>query len=93
MPDDLIRGTDTAEYRAYVLSELRLAHKRAQLLVAEIETIGVAVKGYLIGPDSGLAWLATAGALDFLQPTAPLYDAADDSDHNTGTESMSGEED
>ena len=87
-----IRITDPPEYRAYVLAELRLALKRAQLLAAEIETIGIAVKGHLIDPDSGLAWLASAGALDFVKPTAPLY-AADDSDHNTGTENVSGEED
>lgn len=66
-----VAGThpDEAAYRDYVLRELRLAHKRAKLLVLEIETIGVALRGGIVDADSAIVMLHEANALDFLGPT------------------------
>jgi hypothetical protein len=58
-------------FSLYVLSELRLARKRALLLVNEIEVIGVALKGGIVDPDTALEMLADANCLDFLLPTEP----------------------
>ena len=54
------------EHRQYVLAELRLARLRAQTLVAEIETIGVALKAEMISPQMAMVWMAEANALAFL---------------------------
>ena len=71
----MVIGThpDAKKYREYVLAELRCARRRAQLLVLEIETIGIALNGSLIEPDGAIEWLAAANALDFLQPTEPEW--------------------
>lgn len=69
----MVTGThpDAKAYREYVLAELRCARRRAQLLMLEIETIGVALVGNVIEPDTAIAWLADANALEFLRPTEP----------------------
>jgi hypothetical protein len=71
----MVAGThpDAKKYREYVLAELRCARRRAQLLVLEIETIGIALNGNIVGPDGALEWLAEANALDFLMPTEPEW--------------------
>ena len=53
-------------YRDYVLAQLRVARKRAQLLVNEIETIGVALSQGAIDPDTALEDMHNAGTLWFL---------------------------
>jgi hypothetical protein len=64
--------------RTYALAELRAALRRAQLVVDEITTAGIALKANMIGPDEALAWLADAPfeALDFDVPTPPDRGAA-----------------
>ena len=62
---------DAEAYRQYVLAELRLAHKRATLLVEEIEHIGKSLNGNIIDCDTACAWLADAKALEFLRPLEP----------------------
>lgn len=62
---------DAEAYRQYVLAELRLAHKRATLLVEEIEHIGKMLNGDMIDCDTACAWLADAKALEFLRPIVP----------------------
>ena len=71
----MVTGThpDAKAYREYVLAELRCTHRRAQLLVLEIETIGVALRGDIITPDGAMEWLAGANALDFLIPAEPEW--------------------
>jgi len=69
---------DEVQYRAYVLAELRCARTRALLLIKEIETIGVALRGGMIDGDVALTWLADANALDFLLPTEPVWQRPDD---------------
>jgi hypothetical protein len=71
----MVDGThpDVQKYREYVLAELRCARRRAQLLVVEIETIGVALRGDFIDPDGAIEWLRDANALDFLQPAEPEW--------------------
>ena len=62
---------DAETYRQYVLAELRLAHKRASLLVKEIEHIGKLLNSNVIDCDTACAWLADAKALEFLRPIVP----------------------
>ncbi len=64
---------DAKAYREYVLAELRCAHRRAQLLVLEIGTIGVALRGDIVTPDGAMEWLASVNALDFLIPAEPEW--------------------
>jgi hypothetical protein len=75
-----VRGDhpDQVAYYRYVLGQLRAARIRAQLLVVEITTIGVALKDGWIGPDEALEELAKAAALDFLQPLEPPYEREPD---------------
>ena len=47
----------------YLLAELRCAALRARLWQADIEAVGIALKGGLIGPDQALELLAYCGAL------------------------------
>ena len=46
-----------SSYRRYVLGHLRMARKRAQMLIVEIESIGRALKADWITPDDALSWL------------------------------------
>jgi hypothetical protein len=52
--------------REYLLADLRLAHKRAELLVRDIQRIGIALKGGVIDCETALEWLWEANCLDFL---------------------------
>lgn len=54
------------DHTQFVLAELRAARHRARLYVAEIETIGVALKGGMIDAETAVEWLADANALEFL---------------------------
>jgi hypothetical protein len=42
---------------AFVLAELRVAALRARLVAAEIDMVGVALRGGLLGPDDAVHWL------------------------------------
>lgn len=69
---------DAEAYRQYVLAELRLAHKRATLLVEEIEHIGKLLNSNVIDCDTAALWLADAKALEFLRPIVPNNPEAND---------------
>ena len=58
-------------YKQYVLAELRIARKRAALLVEEIDHIGKYLGLNVIDCSTALAWLSDAKALEFLRPTEP----------------------
>jgi hypothetical protein len=64
----MVRGDHPGEiaYREYVLAELRAARTRALLVVNEIETIGIALRGGIVDADSAVEWMAGARALGFL---------------------------
>jgi len=66
-------------YREFVLAELRCARRRAQLLLNEIEAIGLALKGKWIDADTAMLWMRDANALEFLRDlsddaSAPVAD-------------------
>lgn len=50
----------------YLLSELRCAALRARLWQADIDTIGLALKGGLISPDQAVEHLSNCGVLHLL---------------------------
>jgi hypothetical protein len=53
----------SADQRDYLLAELRCAAMRARLWQADIEAVGIALKGGLIEPDEAVELLADCGAL------------------------------
>jgi hypothetical protein len=53
----------SASFADYLLLNLRCAGLRARLLTNEIQAMGVALKGGLVGPDDVLEHLAEVGAL------------------------------
>jgi hypothetical protein len=50
----------------YLLSELRCAALRARLWQADIDTIGLALKGGFISPDQAIEHLSNCGVLHLL---------------------------
>ena len=62
---------DDRELREYVLSELRCAALRARLAACDIDSIGIALRGGMIGSRDALDALADVDALDYLEPTPP----------------------
>ena len=59
-------------FRDFMLAELRCATLRSRLVTAEIDSIGVALRGNFITEDDAIAWLDDCGALQFvLAPRAP----------------------
>jgi hypothetical protein len=54
--------------RDYLLQELRCAALRARLWQADIEAVGLALKGGLIDPEQALELLADCDALHLILP-------------------------
>jgi hypothetical protein len=54
--------------RSYLLAELRCAALRARLWQADIEAVGLALKGHLISPEEALELLADCDALHLISP-------------------------
>lgn len=52
-----------ALHRDYLLTALRAAAVRAKLMECDLNTIGVALKGGLIGTDTAVRWVREAGLL------------------------------
>ena len=80
----MVRGEDTGtkSFQRYLLHELRCARRRAQMLVAEIETIGIALKSDFIDSETAMQWLSAANALEFLQSTEPPMERIEWPDKN-----------
>jgi hypothetical protein len=55
--------TPADHHREYLLAELQCAVMRARLWQADIEAVGIALKGGLIDPDQALEILADCDAL------------------------------
>jgi hypothetical protein len=53
----------TPEFRDYLIAELRCAALRTRILQADIEAIGIALKGRLVTPDQALELLHDVDAL------------------------------
>ena len=60
-----------AAFEKYVLQQLRCARRRIQLLVNEIDTIGVALRSGAISSEDALLALHQAGSLNFLWASPP----------------------
>jgi hypothetical protein len=61
-------------FRDFVLAQLKCAGLRARLMTAEIDSIGVALRGDFIDTDDAIAWLNECGGLQFLTPTVQTAD-------------------
>jgi len=55
--------TIARDRREYLLAELRAAALRARLWQADIDAVGLALKGGLISPDQAVEHLADCGVL------------------------------
>lgn len=62
MPDN----GDGEGRRDWVLSQLRMASTRAEIMRLEINTVGVALKGGLISPETAVEWISDVGAAALL---------------------------
>jgi hypothetical protein len=56
----------STNYTTFILGQIRGASLRSRLLTAEIDSIGVALRGNFIGPDDAIAWLDEAGGLNLI---------------------------
>ena len=59
----------TDSRRAYVLAELRTAALRSRLQTAELDMVGTALRGGLLGPEDAIAWLDELGHADAIGET------------------------
>jgi hypothetical protein len=57
-PDD-----EEDQHKTFLLAALRAASARAKLMDADITTIGIALKGDLIGCETAVAWIRDSGLL------------------------------
>jgi hypothetical protein len=59
--------------RKLLLHVLRIARRHFQLAINTIDSVGTALKGRLIAPDTALEWLADEDLIEFvdLEPPAP----------------------
>ena len=53
-------------FRDFVLAELKCAALRSRLVTAEIDSVGVALRGKFITEGDAIAWLDDCGALQFV---------------------------
>jgi hypothetical protein len=58
-----VARNSSVDRRAYLLQELRCAALRARLWQADIEAVGLALKGDLISPEQAIELLADCDAL------------------------------
>lgn len=54
---------DEDMHRDFLLAAMRAASARTKAMEADINTIGVALKGNLIGCDTAVKWIKDAGLL------------------------------
>ena len=65
-PTDIATGTIASGFTIFVLNALRCDALRARLLIADIESIDVALRGGFIDADGAIAWAHDIGALGFM---------------------------
>jgi len=61
----------TQSYTEYVLSELRCAALRTRLAQADIDAVGLALRGGLVTADQAIEILGDCDCLQYVQPTPP----------------------
>jgi len=57
---------DNHNHRDFLLASMRVARTNLTTWVAEIDSIGVALRGNLISEETALAWLDELGVLAYL---------------------------
>lgn len=62
----------SSAFTNYLLAELKCASIRARLLTAEIDSIGVALRGNFIAADAAVAWLHDAGGAGLISVSSAL---------------------
>jgi hypothetical protein len=62
-------ATDNDSYAAFVLAQLECAGLRARLLVADIDSAAVALRGGFIDPDTAMEWMGEIGGLGVMSAT------------------------
>jgi hypothetical protein len=50
-------------HKEFLLAALRAATARARAMQLDLDTIGVALRGDLIGPDTAVQWINNAGLM------------------------------
>ena len=65
-PTDIATGTIASGFTIFVLNALRCDALRARLLIADIESIDVALRGGFIDADGAIAWAHDIGALGLI---------------------------
>ena len=58
----------------YLIQELRCAALRARLWQADIEAVGVALRGGLISPEQAVALLADCDCLQLISPKEKFHE-------------------
>lgn len=51
------------QHREFLLAALRAASLRCKVMEADVNTIGIALKGGLIGADTAVAWIRDSNLL------------------------------
>jgi hypothetical protein len=59
---------DEDTHKEFLLAALRAASARARAIPLDIDTIGVALKGDLIGADTAVAWIKEANLMWLVGP-------------------------
>ena len=59
---------EEAQHKEFLLAALRAASARTRAIALDIDTIGVALKGGLIGADTAVAWIREANLLWLVGP-------------------------
>jgi hypothetical protein len=67
-----MRSGSSDNYVHYLLAELACAAIRTRLLSAEIDSIGVALRGAIITPDGAMEWMADIGALGLIPASSAI---------------------
>jgi hypothetical protein len=65
---DSTQGQRGCDSRQYLLQELRCASLRARLWQADIDAVGLALKGGLVTPEQALELLADCDCLHLIAP-------------------------
>jgi hypothetical protein len=65
-------GSSVQNYAGYVSAILRCASIRSRLLTAEIDSIGTALSGNFIDPDTAVALAFEIGAIDLIAASSTV---------------------
>jgi hypothetical protein len=60
--------SEEEQHKEFLLAALRAASARARAIPLDIDTIGIALKGDLIGADTAVAWIREANLMWLVGP-------------------------